>query len=140
MIFFWIFWDFWDIEIFLYFLEFIWIFFLLIFGLFLVFFWIFGILLIFWFWWFKFFLDIFFLPKLLRLLLKVIEVSTEHQKWPKISKNHEKPFFAQRVKIALAVGQSPPQELEVSLRSGQYLLVCLKIYIQLWGSFKTCKN
>ena len=32
-------------------------------------------------------------------------------------------FFAQRAKKALAEGQSPPQELEVSPRSGLYLLV-----------------
>ena len=63
-----------------------------------------------------------FLSKLLRLLLKVTEVTTKHQKLPKISKNCLKSFF-------LPEGQSPPQELEESLRSGLYLLVCLKIYL-----------
>ena len=38
-------------------------------------------------------------------------------------KQHKKLFFAQRAKKALVVGQSPPQELEVSPRSEQYLLV-----------------
>ena len=32
-------------------------------------------------------------PNGLRLLLKVIEVTTEHQKWPKISKNSTKKTF-----------------------------------------------
>ena len=65
-----------------------------------------------------------FFSKLLRLLLKVTEVTTEHQKWPKISENSIKsPTFAQRAKKAPALGRSPPQELEVSPRSGLYLLV-----------------
>ena len=51
---------------------------------------------------------------LLRLLLKVTEVTTEHQKWPKVSQNSIKSsFFARRAKKAVAGGQSPPQELEV---------------------------
>ena len=36
------------------------------------------------------------------------------------------PFFARRAKKALDEGQSPPQELEESPRSGLYLLVILK--------------
>ena len=36
------------------------------------------------------------------------------------------PFFYRRAKKASAVGRSPPQELEVSTRSGLYLLVSLK--------------
>ena len=35
-------------------------------------------------------------------------------------------FFAQRAKKGLAAGPSPPQELEVGLRSGLYLLVIIK--------------
>ena len=58
------------------------------------------------------FLD--FLKKLLRLLLKVTEVTTEHQKWLKVSQYSIKSsFFARRTKKALAGGRSPPQELEV---------------------------
>ena len=59
----------------------------------------------------------------LRLLLKVTEVTTEHQKRHKIGKkNSIKSFFsAQRVKKTF--GRSPLQELEVSLLSGLYLLV-----------------
>ena len=73
----------------------------------------------------RFFLDFFgFFKKLLRLLLKVTEVTTEHQKWPKISTNIVKsPFFCPKGKKAPAEGQSPPQELEVS---PLYLLVILK--------------
>ena len=69
------------------------------------------------------------------LLIKVTEVITEHQKWPKICKNNIKSHvFAQRAKIASAVGQSPPQQLEVSPRSVLYLLVCeQKIPISLAG-------
>ena len=55
-----------------------------------------------------------FFSKILRLLLKVTEVTTEHQRWPKVSKNSIKnPFFARRAKYASAGGRSPPQELEV---------------------------
>ena len=55
---------------------------------------------------FGFFLDIFFFfsSKLLRLLLKVNEITTEHQKWPIVSQNSKKNS---------AGGQSTPQELEV---------------------------
>ena len=62
--------------------------------------------------------------KLLKLLLNVIEVTTEHQKWPLMSTNSVKSsFFPQRVKKASAESQSPLQELEVSPRNGLYLLV-----------------
>ena len=57
--------------------------------------------------------------KLLRLLLKVNEVTNGHQKWPKISKNSIKSPF-------LLEGQNKPRELEVSPRSGLYLLVFIK--------------
>ena len=40
-------------------------------------------------------------------------------------KQHNKPSFFRRAKIALAEGLSPPQDLEVDLRSGLYLLVSL---------------
>ena len=44
------------------------------------------------------FLD--FFSKLLRLLLKINEVTTEHQKWHKVSKNSIKSsFFARRAKM-----------------------------------------
>ena len=49
---------------------------------------------------FRIFLD-FFSPKLLRLLLNFKEVTTEHQKWPKISTNSSrrpKPFSGVRSK------------------------------------------
>ena len=63
-----------------------------------------------------------FFLKLLRLLLKVTKVTTGHQKWPKIGQNSTITFyFARRAKIAL--GRSPPQELEVGPRSEPYLLV-----------------
>ena len=56
--------------------------------------------------------------KLLRLLLSIMYVSIEHQKWPKMSTNSIK-----RPNKSLGKGQSPPQELEVSLHSGLDLLV-----------------
>ena len=40
-------------------------------------------------------------------------------------------FFAQSAKKGLAEGQSPPQEIEVSPRSGLYLLVIPKSVLQL---------
>ena len=51
--------------------------------------------------------------------------TTEHQKWPKISTNSVKNicFFPRSPKKASTRGRSPPQVLEVSLRSGLYLLV-----------------
>ena len=70
--------------------------------------------------------------KLLRVLLKVTGVSTEHRKWPKISKNSIKsPLFARRAKKASAGGRSPPQELEVNLRSGLYLLVICNLLMRI---------
>ena len=53
------------------------------------------------------------------LLLKVTKVITGDQKVPKIGQS------SIRAKKALAEGRSPPQELEVSPRSGLYLLVIL---------------
>ena len=81
------------------------------------------------FWIFEFFLlDILdflgffgFFSKLLGLLLNVMEVTTEHQEWPIIGTTSVK---------SSVEGGSPLQELEVSLRSGLYLLVCYKGYIQ----------
>ena len=65
-----------------------------------------------------------FFSKLLMLLLKVTKVTTGHQKLPKMGQNSIIiSFFARRAKKASAEGQSPPQELEVSPRSGLYLLV-----------------
>ena len=59
-----------------------------------------------------------------RLLLKVTEVTTEHQKWPKIGQNSIIRFFLpERQKQPSAEGRSPPQELEVGPRSEPYLLV-----------------
>ena len=77
---------------------------------------------------FCFFLDflvfLVFLSKLLMLLLKVPKVTTGHQKLPKVVQNSIiSSFFARRAKKASAEGRSPPQELEVSPRSGLYLLV-----------------
>ena len=77
---------------------------------------------------FYFFLDFFgflgFFSKLLMLLLKVTKVTTGHQKLPKMGQNSIiSSFFARRAKKASAEGRSPPQELEVSPRSGLYLLV-----------------
>ena len=61
---------------------------------------------------FGFLLD--FVSELLRLLEKVTEVTTEHQKRHKVSQNSIKSsFLAQRAKKALTVSRSPPQELEV---------------------------
>ena len=52
-----------------------------------------------------FFGFLYFFLKLLWLLLKVTDVTTEHQKWPKINKNSIiSPFFCQRVKKASAAG------------------------------------
>ena len=56
-----------------------------------------------------------FFSKLLRLLLNVTEVTTEQQKWPKISTNSVK-----------SLGPRPkPSELEVGPRSGLHLLVSI---------------
>ena len=68
-----------------------------------------------------------FLSKLLRLLIKVTKVTTGHQKLPKMGQNRIIScfFFARRANNALVEGQSPPQELDVGLRSGPYLLVSI---------------
>ena len=56
-----------------------------------------------------------------------MEVTTEHKKLPKIStKSVKSSFFARTTKKASAEGQSPTQDLEVSPRSGLYLLVFYK--------------
>ena len=48
------------------------------------------------------------------LLLKVTEVTTEHQKWPKVSQNRMKgSFLPEGQNKPSAGGRSPPQELEV---------------------------
>ena len=79
------------------------------------FFCIFFLFFLFYFYFFFIFVCIyFFFFKLLSVLLKVTEVTTEHKKWPKVSKNSIKSsFFAQTAKKASAGGRSPPQELEV---------------------------
>ena len=64
------------------------------------------------------------------LLLKVTKVITGDQKIPKMGQNSIiSSFFAQRAEKALAKGQSPPQELEVSPHSGLYLIVIIIIII-----------
>ena len=61
------------------------------------------------------------------LLLKVTEVTTEHQKWPNIRQNSiRSPFLPKGQKKASVKGQSPPQELDVGPRSGPYPLVFYK--------------
>ena len=55
------------------------------------------------------------------LLLKVTKVTTGHQKLPKMGQNSIISYFFARK--ASAEGRSPPQQLEVSRRSGLYLLV-----------------
>ena len=88
------------------------------------------------------FLDLFdfiflFFSKLLTLLINFTEVTTEHQKWPKIITNSVKRrFFARRPKKASAEGLSSPQELEVSPRSGLYLLAELNLG-PLWASYSS---
>ena len=108
--FFWIFWIFLD------FLDFLDVF------------WIFGFFEIFWNY-LDFFGFIFFWLLLLMLLLKITKVTTGHKKLPKMGQNSIiSSFFARRAKKASAEGRSPPQELEVSPRSGLYLLVQLIIW------------
>ena len=86
------------------------------------------------FWVLEFFWDFFrffgLFSRLLRLLLNVTKVTTEHRKWPKISTNSVKSFFlAQRAKKASAESQSSPQELEEGPPSGPHLLVSLKRWL-----------
>ena len=119
----WIFWDlfrfsdfltFLDIFLFLgFFMDFLGGFFVIFFGIFSYFLNFFGFLRV-----LNFFKNVFrdffdFFSKVQRLLLKVIEVTTEHQKWPKVSQNSILKKFAQRAKKNLARGQIPPQDLEV---------------------------
>ena len=100
------------------FLEFLLIFFYCFFFLFKTF----GVVLIFFIFFYRFI--IFF--KLLRLLLNNMEVTTEHQKWHRISRNSVKGyFFARRAKKALAEGRSPPQEPDVCPCCSIYLLVII---------------
>ena len=75
------------------------------------------------------------------LLLKVTKVTTGHQKLPKMGQNSIiSSFFARRAKNASAEGRSPPQELEVSPRSGLYLLVVVKLNVScLKGIHKSIK-
>ena len=54
-----------------------------------------------------------------KLKIKFSKVTTEHQKLPKVSQKSLISFFFARKSL----GQSSPQELEVSPRSGPYLLV-----------------
>ena len=72
------------------------------------------------------------LSKLLRFLLKVIEVTTEHQKSPKMG------LFFRRAKKALVKGQSHPQELEESPHRGLYFLV--KPFIHLMSEWSFCSE
>ena len=86
---------------------------------------------------FGFFLDFIkkfgFFSKLLWLLVKVTEVTTEHQK---ISKNSIKISKPKGQKNLSAEGRSPPQELEESPHSGLYLLV----FLHLFGIFVVVVN
>ena len=72
---------------------------------------------------FHFCLNIFFLQKLPRFLLKVDEFTTEQQNGQKKCPKNiiKKLFFAWRVTKASVEGQSPPQELKVSPCRGLYL-------------------
>ena len=63
------------------------------------------------------------LSKLIRLLRNLMEVTTEHQKWPKISTNSVKALLLPEGQKTLGNGRSPRQEQEVSPRSELYLLV-----------------
>ena len=62
--------------------------------------------------------------KLLRLLLKIMEVATDHHKWPKIAQTAWKALFLPKGQKSL--GQSLLQELEVNPHSGLDLLVLSK--------------
>ena len=72
---------------------------------------------------FLFFLHIFF--KFLRLPLKITNVTTGHQKWPKMGQKKHiiSFFFAKRLKDALAEDRRPPLQIKVGPCSGPYLLV-----------------
>ena len=72
------------------------------------------------------------------LLLKVTKVTTGQQKLTKMGQNSIiTSFFAQRVKKASVEGQSPPQELEISPRSGPYLLVTFNLKFKQKSPFHT---
>ena len=63
-----------------------------------------------------------FFSKLLRLLLKVTKVITEHHQWPKMGQNRIiSSIFLPEWQQSL--GQSPPQEQEEGPHSGPYLLI-----------------
>ena len=62
---------------------------------------------------------------LLTLLLKVTEITKEHQKWPKISQYSIKSTFVGK-------GQSSPQELEGGPRSGAVPSSSLQKYRQIY--------
>ena len=120
------------------FLDFFWTFMDIFFYFYFFFgiFWIFGYIWIFGFFEFFEFLWIFFgffFSRFLGVSFKVTKVTTKCYSgyyWtPKIAKKGPKQqqqknsFFARRAKKASAESHSPPQELEVGLRSGPYLLV-----------------
>ena len=67
--------------------------------------------------------------KLVRLLLKVSEVTTEHKKSSKICINSLFIFSFFTLKDKISFGQSPPQELGVNPCSGLYPLVTFKAKI-----------
>ena len=66
-----------------------------------------------------------FFLKFLMPLLKVFEVTCEHQKWPKISKKSIKTICLSKDQKSLRQRpkQCTPQELIMSPHSGLYLLV-----------------
>ena len=66
---------------------------LCIFFIYFLFLFIFGIFLNFWFFVLHFVILFGFFSNLLRVLLNIMEVITEHQKYPKISTNSDKPCF-----------------------------------------------
>ena len=53
----------------------------------------------------------------------VTKVTSTHQKWPKMGQNSIISSFFCKKKNASAKGRSPPQELEVGVRSWPNLLV-----------------
>ena len=68
-----------------------------------------------------------FSSKLLRLLINVTEVTTEHQKLLKIGTNRIKAFFLPEGQKSL--GQSPPQELEISPRMRRQSVVRIQDFL-----------
>ena len=57
--------------------------------------------------------------------------------WPK---QHDKLFFPRRAKKALAERRRPPQELELGLRSGPYLLVSGNIWFRVFSDKHTNRH